>query len=410
MKNEVQIHHVEHEKHEPFHEKGLSNDGLEKKFYLRWLKKSFLVPLFYVISGVFLFFSLGIISNSYVFHLKVDSAVVSSPIETITAPTHGYITQIFVSLGEKVKKGSPLFKIENMDLERELELARVTVEEAKLNVSYYKKLLNNEKQRLKVYQHISTNRLISAKALVEVSQSEMDIAQHNLERIKKLHGKHYISEVSLELEKAKYERAQEKYKNALAQYNMEKHSSSALPKGIYFTGNKTEGIERDLYAELETAEKKIQLNKARVKVYERLINKLTLTAPFDGIINQILKSPGNTLDNQKPVLFIEKLGNDKNITAYLTQDEVVRIGSSKQVQIYIPSIGKKYHGEIIKIDRTDGFIDVVKAQYRWRDFQIDRSAMITIAIQEKERKDFVKKSFSGMPVIVYFAKNFHFLY
>ena len=73
---------------------------------------------------------------------------------------------------------------------------------------------------------------------------------------------------------------------------------------------------------------------------------------------------------------------------------------------YIPSSGKTYHGNVIEINRTDGFIDLIKAQYRWRDFQIDRSATVTIEIQQDNKKEFEEKTFSGMPAIVYFTKNF----
>jgi len=96
---------------------------------------------------------------------------------------------------------------------------------------------------------------------------------------------------------------------------------------------------------------------------------------------------------------------NKNIIAYLTQDEIIHIGSSRQVKIYIPSSGKTYRGKILEINRTDGFIDEIKAQYRWRSFQLDRSAMVTISVMGMDQKNFNQQVFSGMPAIVYFSKN-----
>ena len=373
---------------------------------LRIISNSFFTPVLYAVSSILLILFLIIIFYTYVLRLKVETAVVGSPIETMIAPVSGYITDVFVASGEEVKKGTPLVKIENMDLERELQLARVQLDESKVTIEYYHQLLFNEQQRLKIYKKIGNTRVISAQTLVNRSKLAMTIAQHNVNRFTVLHKKHYVSEANLEAVLAKYQHTQEKLKHAEAQQSLENHSLNAVSKGMYFTGNKTEGIERDLYAELDVAQKKAQLNDNRVKIYENLIKKLTLKAPFDGKITKILKSAGNTTGSIIPIIYIEKTSTNKNIIAYLTQDEVIHIGASGNVRVYIPSSGKTYHGKILSIDRTDGFIDLVKAQYRWRDFQIDRSAMVTIAMQPSDQNVFNKQAFSGMPAIVYFSKHF----
>ena len=199
-------------------------------------------------------------------------------------------------------------------------------------------------------------------------------------------------------------RAKEKLKYAKSQKLIENDALHALDQGLYFTGNKAEGIERDLYAELEMAQKKVKLNEHKVKIYENLVDKLTIRAPFDGKITQLIKSAGNTTDNIKPLIFIEKSNTNKNIFAYLTQDEITKIGAYKNVRIYMPASGKTYHGEVLEINRTEGFIDEVKAQYRWRDFQLDRSAMVTIGVKSPDKKEFDQYAFSGMPATVYFTK------
>ena len=361
--------------------------------------------IFYIISGVFIFLSLIVIVNTYVLHLKVETAVVSAEIETMTSPVGGYITDVYVSSGEQVKKGMPLLKIENLDLERKLQLARVKMEESMLDVDYYQQLLANELQRLNIYKKIGHNRVASAQSIVNMSKRNVMTAQQNLARFEELHKKNYISKSILEATQAKYENAQEQLNNANAQQNVESHSLHAVDKGMYFTGTKTEGISHDLDAELRAAQKKVALNQMRVKIYENLIARLTLRAPFDGKVTQIMKSAGNTADNTTPLVFIEKTSESRHIVAWLTQDEIIHIGASGKVKIYSPSSGETYHGNITEINRTDGFIDEVKAQYRWRDFQVDRSAMITIAIQPRDQTEFNQHAFSGMPVVVYFSKK-----
>ena len=373
---------------------------------LKIVKHRFFSPGIYTVAGVLVFVFLIVIIAFHLLFLKVETAVISRPIETIAAPASGYITEVYVTLNEQVKKGTPLLKIENFELERYLNLAKVKVSESKLDTEYYQHLIINEQQRLEIYKKIGNNRVISRETLLNIAKQEALMTQLNLARYKELYKKHYVSKAFWEEMQAQYLSTQEKLKNSQAQYRMEKHSLNALDQGMYFTGTKTEGIEHDLYAQLEASRNKTKLNEERVMIYENLIGKLTIKAPFDGKITQILKSAGNTTDTIKPIIFIENKQENKIIHAYLTQDEVMKIGTSRKVKVYIPSSGKSYHGNIIDINRTDGFIDVIKAQYRWRDFQIDRSAMVTIEIQGDDKKEFDQKTFSGMPAIVYFSKNF----
>lgn len=377
----------------------------KKEIFLKHMKPRILTSILYIILGFFIFLSFIIIFNTYILRLKVEAAVVSTEIEPMVAPIGGYITDVYVASGELVKKGHSLLKIENIDLIRELQLARIQVEESKLNIQYYQQLLNNEQERLSLYKTVGHSRVISARASVNISKQNVLATRNNFQRYTALYQQHHISAANLETEHSKYINAQEQLKNAHAEQILQKQALKAIDKGMYFTGNKTEGVVHDLVAELTAAQNRELLNHNRVKIYEDLIKRLTLKAPFDGKITQILKSAGNTTDNKKPIIFIENTATHKNIIAYLTQNEVIHIGHSKAVKIYIPSSGKTYHGNILEINRTEGFIDMVKAEYQSRDFLIDRSAKVTINIQDSDRKKFDIHAFSGMPVIVYFSKK-----
>ena len=138
--------------------------GLKKNGVLKLIRHPFFTPTLYTLAGTMIFVFLVVIIAFHMMYLKVDTAVISTQIETIVAPVSGYITEVFVRSGEQVKKGAPLFKIENFALERDLNLAKVNVSESKLNAEYYQELISNEKQRLKVYQQVGHNRVISRKS------------------------------------------------------------------------------------------------------------------------------------------------------------------------------------------------------------------------------------------------------
>jgi len=369
------------------------------------IQRRYFVPTIYAISGALLLLILTIIFYTYVLCLKVETAIITAPIETMGAPLTGIISEIFVIPGQSIKKGTPLVKIENIDIERDLEMARVYLAESKLTILHYQNLLANEQQRLKIYQSVGSSRVKSAQAQVNASKQDKVAAEHNLNRLRALHDKHYISEATWEAEFAKYINAQEKLKSAEAERHLESNSLNAIDKGIYFTGSKIEGVARDLSAEIETAQMKSKLNEEKVKIYENILNKLTVKAPNDGTVLRILKNIGATTDNNNPILFIEPFNANKNIVAYLTQAEIVHINSSKKVKLYVPSNGKTYLGHILEINRTDGFVDWINAQYKWRDLDLDRSAMVTIRISQNDQMDFNQHAYAGMPVIVYFARR-----
>lgn len=376
----------------------------KENLLLRLTKHRHFASVFYIIAGLFLFISFAIIFFTHVLRLKVETAVVSADIEEMVAPMSGYVSEVFVSAGAMVKKGDPLLKIENIELDRELQLARARAAEYKLNINYYHHLLNNEQQRLKIYKKIGNNRVTSAKALVNMAKQELLSAQQKLDRYTVLYKKHFVSKAELDLIVSNSISAKEKLRKTIAQQHLQHHALKAVDEGMYFTGTKTEGIERDLFAELEAAKERGKLNDDRVNIYKNIVSKLTLKAPFNGKVVKILKSESNTADNVKPIIFIERSSSNKSITAYLTQDEIIKINAVKPVKIYVPASGEVYHGKIVEINRTDGFVDEIRAQYRWRDFAIDRSAIVKILVQDNDQTRFANQAFSGMPVIVYFTK------
>lgn len=372
-------------------------------------KQRYIVSIIYLMLGLVLIICLFNIFNVYVVHLKIESSVVSSPIETMVAPAAGYIKEVYVTPGMQVKKGDALIKIENINLERDQQLARIQVEDSKLTIAYLQTLLANERLKLNVYKLIGTNRVASTQATVEQYASEWMAAKNNLNRMQLLLKKHFITLANWDEAVARYKSAEDKMKSATAQKNIEVSSLGAIVNGFYFTGEKLEGIVNDLTAQINAAQNRLMLNQERLNVYNNVVSKLTLLAPFDGKVTEILKSVGTTTDSVKPIILLTQTTTNKNIVAYLTQDEITHVRVNGNVNIYIPALGNTYHGKLINIDRTSGFVDEINAQYRWRDLQIDRSATALIEIDHREQNKFNRQVIAGMPAIVYFSRKFTWL-
>ena len=66
--------------------------------------------------------------------------MVSAPVETLSAPLQGYISEVYISPNMDVIQGTPLLKIENIEMERDLQLAMNQLEDAKIQLHYLKNL------------------------------------------------------------------------------------------------------------------------------------------------------------------------------------------------------------------------------------------------------------------------------
>ena len=92
-----------------------SEKDVKKNGVLKLIRHPFFTPTLYTLAGTMIFVFLVVIIAFHIMYLKVETAVISTQIETIVAPVSGYITEVFVRSGEQVKKGAPLFKIENFE-------------------------------------------------------------------------------------------------------------------------------------------------------------------------------------------------------------------------------------------------------------------------------------------------------
>lgn len=370
-------------------------------------RKRMLILIIYLMIGFIILFWMVLIINSHVLHLKVETAVVSMPIEIINSPVNGSIKNIFVTENQIANKGMPLFEIDNIDIEKDLLLARLQLNEANSTLSYLNNLLETEKVKLNIYKNIGKKRVLSAQAMLNTSKESLASIANKIERLKKLHEKHYISDLEWDEAIEKLNNAKYKMQSAQADKDVEDHSLNAINDGMFFTGNKIEGAINDIKAQIESEKNKIQINSEKVKIYESILDKLMIKSPFKAKVVQIMKNQGAMTDNSKPVVLLQKIDEKKQIIAFLTQSEISHVGFDSNVKIYISPLGKIIKGKVSNIDRTNSFIDSVKSQYQWHDTQLDRTAIVTIDINEQSLLSQKIELNAGMPAIVYFPRKFN---
>lgn len=358
----------------------------------------------YIVSGALILIFLFTLYDIYILHLKVETAVVNAPLQILAAPVSGYIQKVNVSEGDHVYKGDILMKLENIEMERSASLARLKVEENRLNVNYLQALLAIEQKKMNLYKMIEQHKLSSLDSSYEVSKKAMEQSKSNLVRIKSLKSRHFASEADFEKAMLHYKISRSEMLKSFTDKKIEDQSFHAIEDGMYFTGEKLEGNMNDISARIEAANAQLALDQKRYEIHESLLEKENLHSPFDAEIIDVYKSSGNTTNGMEPIILLMQEGAHKTITAWLTQSEITHIRLSSMARIYLPSKNIFFHGKVARVNRNSGFLDEIKAQFRWRDLQIDRSASVVIEIEPNESGKFNSYAIPGMPAIVYFKK------
>ena len=99
---------------------------------------------------------------------------------------------------------------------------------------------------------------------------------------------------------------------------------------------------------------------------------------------------------------------DRYVTAFLNQDEILKVGQGDEALLFIPALGETLKGRVSEIDRTSGFFNEQAERqlpgYQWRGAH-DRSAKITIQFSEPQQVRDFERYRSGLPVVVVFEQR-----
>jgi multidrug resistance efflux pump len=175
----------------------------------------------------------------------------------------------------------------------------------------------------------------------------------------------------------------------------------------HYTGNDIVGNLSQIESQIRLAEHETALTQRKLEALQTHKSRLAVRAPFDGTVLE-LPHIDNGAVRRGDVIAVLEQRRLRQVTAFLTQDEVLRVGRGDEVVLYVPALKESLKGRVIQIDRTSGFIqEQLKAQppnYRWRS-NVDRSAKVIIAFADPARVQDVERYRSGMPVVVVFPRN-----
>ncbi len=369
--------------------------------------KVFAMTALYAALGLFVFGYIALLSYSNFYRMEVQTAVITAPVEAVAAQADGRVSWTDVKPGDRVQRGQVVIKLLDNKLERDIEIADLAIAEEKAKLIYLKQRQADELQRMQGFAKVEMKNVEQSKLDVEALRAEVDAAQNQLRRMQRLYKRGYATG-------AKYDEAVRRVviaQKRLASRKVELRSRITLAGDNFgkrhYTGQNLVGETGRLNAEAQLAQNRINFAARKYQILLKARTRLSVVSPYEGTILDLPRIDQGHVKRGDIVAIIEQR-KARRVTAFLTQDEVQKVGLGDEAQLYIPAVGETLTGRVKLIDRTSGFIreqeQRTKPGYNWRG-PTDRSAKVIVEFDDPEKIADFETYRSGLPVVVVFPQR-----
>ena len=373
----------------------------------RFPVKTAVMTSIYGVAGLIIFGYAGLLSYTNFFRMEVPTAVISAPVETVTAQADGQVQWTNLKPGDPVRAGDVVVNLVDNQLEREIEIADIAVQEQKAKLVFLKKRQVDELDKIRTFANIDLKTVKQGKVEVEGLLEQLTLAGQQLARTKELHGKGYATETKLDEAQKQVITLKSQVEQRRLELSSKVELASENVGKRLFTGTSVLGQSEDIEAQVGLAEDQIRLAQKRHQSFQKQRQRASVTAPFDGVILELPRIDRGSVRKGDVIAIIEQRKN-RQVTAFLNQDEILKVGLGDEALLFLPALGETVKGHVSKIDRTSGFIREQDMRqnpgYGWRG-PTDRSAKITIDFDDTTKIADSDRYRSGLPVVVVFEQR-----
>jgi multidrug resistance efflux pump len=379
----------------------------------RWPVKTAAMTGFYALLGIAIFGYTALIGYTNFYRLEVQTAVISAPVETVQAQGDGKLEYAESKPGDIVKPGDPVRAgqvivnvFDNM-LEREIELADIAIREQKAKLLFLKRRQSDELDKLKGFAAVDSKNLQQSRLELDNIAAQLQFAQNQLERLGGLHKKGFATDTKLEDAQKQVLTLTKAYEARRIEITTQAEVVEGNFGKRYFNGNAMVGDLAQLEAQVRLAEQEVQLALQKQTALFHHRRNLDVRAPFDGTVLELPRVNNAHIRRGDTIALIEQR-RQRQITAFMTQDEILKIGLDDQTTVFVPSLQETLKARVVRIDRTSGFVREQEQRhapgYGWRA-ATDRSARVTLAFEDGAKVFDHERYRAGLPVVVIFPQR-----
>ena len=369
----------------------------------RWPVKTMVVTALYGIAGFVIFGYAGLLGYTNFFRMEIQSAVISAPIETVVAQTDGQLHWTGIKPGDDVRSGDVVVTVIDSALEREIELADIEVQSRKAQLVFLKRRHLDELEKLRGFANAEMKNVKQTKVEVEGLRRQLAVAEVQHSRLKGLAEKGYATASKVDEALKQVIALESQIENRRIELESRVELADQNIGKRFYNGDNLVGAAAEIEDKVSLAEHEIKLAEMKAKAVAK--QRIEIRSPFDGTVLDLPRNDNGLVRKGDTIALIEQR-RDRNVVAYVNQDEVLKVGIGDEAVIFIPALGQSVKGRVEKIDRTSGFVAEQREHqgYQWRGSS-DRSAKITIAFADAAEVADAERYRSGLPVVVVFEQR-----
>ncbi len=373
----------------------------------RWPVKTAIMSSFYLVLGAMVLGFTALLLYSNFYRMEVQTAVISAPVEHVESQVDGKLLWRGLTPGDAVKAGDVVVALKDNQIEREIELADIAVREQQAKLAYLKRRQVDELERVQSFATIENKNLEQGKIEIESLRAQLQAAEQELRRMSILHRQGWTTDAR----KEQSEKLAATLRKSLESAQVELTSRIELAEQNFgkrlYNGQGVIGTLGDVEAQVRLAELEVTLFRDRKQALLNHKARLAVRAPFDGTILELPRVNDSHVRKGDTIAIIEQR-NRRHIVAYLTQEEVNRIGLGDEATVFFPALQETHTARVFRIDRTSGFVreqdQRANPGYAWRG-PTDRSAKVLLALQDRRILADRETYRSGLPAVVVFPQR-----
>ena len=234
---------------------------------------------------------------------------------TVVSKVTGTVEEVFKDVGDLVRKGERLARIEDALIRWEVREAQARLAEARSNLEKMKSLSRPEEIRTK-------------RAFLNSAEARLVNAQKEYERMGRLYAEGIVARERLEA-------ADMALKVAKAEYEVAKEQLALTESGA----------RRE---DLEMAEARLKQAEARLAQVERRLTDTIVESPIDGLISQKFVEAGGGVSALSPLFKIIDISRVK-VVVDVAERDLRKVRAGGEARVSVDSLPGEFKGEVTNI-------------------------------------------------------------
>lgn len=329
-----------------------------------------------------------------IFHVHVNTATLSAPVEVLNAPAGGVVHESTIRAGDNVDKQQVVLSIRDDTAIEQADLQEINVQIAQAN-------LREKEGAFHLVKQVGVSRIEIAQSKLESLRQQLAMAQKNVKRLRALKQAGTVSDMVREEAETKAVTLAGELRAAEAESSIASRNTVGVSDARTYADLRLKGDVPEMESAVHFARQQVKLEEQKLQLLKARLDQAQVIAPFSGRVAKILVSPGNVVQKGQAVAVLEH-ATERVVEAYLTQSEAEYIGLDKRAHATVPALGVSYMLKIARIERANGMVDENVLRMRWND-NSERTTLVTLAF-ETLPSDLLSIP-TGLPVVVRFPKE-----